>query len=555
MNFIKKQLESIRQYSFPRTRALEQELGTVRAAHTAISEDLAKVRDEQQRTHEDEVRLLAELRQQVKQVKSERSHAQYQIEVLERSLTHAEQRQKFTETHVESLETKLEEERNRHEASMLATETRQAHLQAEQQSQLQQQTDLANTFHRVSTRLFESVQETNNKRRFSLLQLMIIGGLFFAAGTLIGGVYLQYLRDGGQELTVLKQDIRDMRGFMKEHIDNQDALIKELSVALNSQIATEPVVVEEESAEPKEPEALAQEEGIQPLEPVTFTPDIRELQAGLIALGFDLGRTEPNGELGVETRQAMQEFRQFYLLYSSEAQEGDISEPLVVMVLKTADLARDDAARFNIDSDVLAAIRLGSIRTGVDFSYLMELARVESNFNPTVRAPKSSATGLYQFKDDAWLEAISTFGADYGLSDNVTQVELISDEGREQQPIITDPLQLEVLALRLNPRLSTLMMAENIKRNLRGLYQATGREAGRTDLYLAHYFGMDGAVVFFKALDEEPAAIAAEIFPEAAAQNPDVFQNRQQQSRSVAQVYQWIDRKFNTERYDERNPG
>jgi hypothetical protein len=62
-------------------------------------------------------------------------------------------------------------------------------------------------------------------------------------------------------------------------------------------------------------------------------------------------------------------------------------------------------------------------------------------------------------------------------------------------------------------------------------------------------------VVFFKALDEEPAAIAADIFPEAAAQNPDVFQNRQQQSRSVAQVYQWIDRKFNTERYDERNPG
>ncbi|RLA03293.1 MAG: hypothetical protein DRQ45_03185 [Gammaproteobacteria bacterium] len=551
MNFIKKQLESMRQYSFPRTRALEQELNAVREAHTAISTDLAKVRDQQQRTHEDEVRLLAELRQQVKQVKSERSHAQYQIEVLERSLAHAEQRQKFTETHVESLETKLEEERNRHEASMLATETRQTHLQAEQQSQLQQQTDLANTFHRVSTRLFESMQETNNKRRFSLLQLMIIGGLFFATGTLIGGVYLQYLRDGGQELTVLKQDIRDMRGFMKEHIDNQDALIKELSVALNSQIVTESVVVEEESAEP---EVLVQEEGIQPLEPVTFTPDIRELQSGLIALGFDLGLAEPNGELGVETRQAMQEFKQLYMPYG-DAQEGEISEPLVVMILKSADLARDDAARFNIDSDVLAAIRLGSIRTGIEFSYLMELARVESNFNPTVRAPNSSATGLYQFKDDAWLEAIRTFGADYGLGNDVAQVELIDDEGNEQPPMVSDPLQLEVLALRLNPRFSTLMMAENIKRNLRGLYQATGREADRTDLYLAHYFGMDGAVVFFKALDEEPAAIAAEIFPEAAAQNPDVFQNRQHQLRSVAQVYQWLDRRFNTERYGERISG
>jgi hypothetical protein len=191
----------------------------------------------------------------------------------------------------------------------------------------------------------------------------------------------------------------------------------------------------------------------------------------------------------------------------------------------------------------------------VDFSYLMELARVESNFNPAVRAPNSSATGLYQFKDDAWLEAIRTFGADYGLSNDVTQVELSDDGGDEPPPMVSDPLQLEVLALRLNPRLSTLMMAENIKRNLRGMSQIPGWEPGRTDLYLAHYFGVDGAVVFIKALDEEPAAIAAEIFPEEAAKNPDVFQNRQHQLRSVAQVYQWLDRKFNTERYGERTSG
>jgi peptidoglycan hydrolase-like protein with peptidoglycan-binding domain len=550
MNFIKKQLESIRQYSFPRTRALEQDLDTVRAAHTAISADLEKVRDDQQRTREDEALLLSELRQQVKQVKSERSHAQYQIEVLERSLAHAEQRQKFTETHVESLETKLEEERNRHEASMLATETRQTHMQAEQQSQLQQQTDLANTFHRVSTRLFESIQETNDKRRFSLLQLMIIGGMFFATGSLIGGFYMQYLRDGGQELTVLKQDISDMRGFMKQHIDNQDALIQELSLALNNQLTTEQVVVVKE---PTEPRAVAQERNAQPLEPVTFTPDIRELQAGLIALGFDLGLTEPDGELGIETRQAMQEFRQFYLPHS-DAPEGEISESLVVMILKSADLARDDAARFKVDSDVLAAIRLGSIRSGVDFSFLMELARVESNFNPTVRAAKSSATGLFQFKDVPWLELVVAFGADYGLNDYASQLELIDDEGHERQPLVDDPLQLEVLALRLNPRLSTLMMAENIKRDLQALSQMPGSEPGRTELYLSHYLGVDGAVTFLKTLDEEPAAIAAGIFPEAAAKNPGVFQNRQQQPRSVAQVYQWFDSKFNTARY-EYNPG
>jgi len=551
MNTIKKYLESVRQYSFPRTRALEQELGTVSEAHATISAELTKVREDLQRTHEDDVQLLADLRQQVKQGKSERGHAQYQIEVLERSLAHAEQRQKFTETHVESLETKLEEERKRYEESMHATETRQVHMQAEQQSQLQQQTELANTFHRVSTRLFESMEDRNNKRRYSLPQLMIAACMLFITGTLIGVFYMQSLQGGSQEQTLMKQDISDMRGFMKQHIDNQDVLIKQLSLALNSQLVTEQALVVEEPPEINEllPEAAEQQQEI-----VSFTPDIREVQTGLMTLGFDLGMAKPNGELGVKTRQALQEFRRFYLPHDN-AQTGVISEPLVAMILSAADLTRADAARFNIGNDVLAAIRLGSIRTGVDFSFLMELARVESNFNPTVRAPKSSATGLFQFKDYAWLEAIRTFGADYGLSDYASRVQLNGDEEHEQQPIVRDPLQLEVLALRINPRLSSLMAAENIKRNLQELSQTTGREPGRTDLYLSHYFGPAGTVVFLKTLDEEPAAIAADIFPEAAAQNRSVFQNRQNQQRSVAEVYQWFDSKFNTLRYDDRNPG
>ena len=61
-----------------------------------------------------------------------------------------------------------------------------------------------------------------------------------------------------------------------------------------------------------------------------------------------------------------------------------------------------------------------------------------------------------------------------------------------------DPLQLEVLALRLNPRLSTLMAAETIKRNVQILSSKTGHEPGRTELYLAHYLGPDGAVKFLK---------------------------------------------------------
>jgi hypothetical protein len=287
---------------------------------------------------------------------------------------------------------------------------------------------------------------------------------------------------------------------------------------------------------------------------VTFEQDFRALQAGLITLGFDLGIASPDGEPGIKTRQALQEFRQFYLP-DGAVQDDIVSEPLAALILKSADRVRADAAHFRVGNDVLAAIRLGSIRTGVDFSFLMELARVESNFNPVARAPRSSATGLYQFKDYAWLQAIRSYGADYGLEDYATRLKPINDENHEPKPIVRDPLQLEVLDLRLNPRLSTLMASEYIKRNLQILSARTGHEPGRTELYLAHYLGPDGAAIFLKTLDEAPATSARDIFPEEAASNPVVFEGRNHQPRTVEEVYRYLDSKFNTARYDMHNPG
>ena len=156
---------------------------------------------------------------------------------------------------------------------------------------------------------------------------------------------------------------------MKQHIDNQDAEMNELSLALNRQTVDEQAVVEE--PQPVPAAETQGEETPSPQSAVTFEPDIRVIQTGLIALGFDLGMAKPNGEPGIKTRQALEEFRQFYLP-DGDVQDDIVSEPLAALILKSADLAGADAARFNIGSDVLAAIRLGSIRTGVDFSFLME---------------------------------------------------------------------------------------------------------------------------------------------------------------------------------------
>ena len=66
-------------------------------------------------------------------------------------------------------------------------------------------------------------------------------------------------------------------------------------------------------------------------------------------------------------------------------------------------------------SGVGAAIQQAAARTGVDFSYLLGQAKIESGFNPNARARTSSATGLFQFIDQTWLATVHEHGAEHGL--------------------------------------------------------------------------------------------------------------------------------------------
>ena len=132
-----------------------------------------------------------------------------------------------------------------------------------------------------------------------------------------------------------------------------------------------------------------------------FDPIVKEQQKNLLTLGFNVGKAD--GSKGARTRQAIAEFRALYLPDSGK-QMNDAD--LAVLMASYADLARSDAARFGIDHGIVAAIRLSSIRTGVDFSYLMKLAAAESNFEPKSKSATSSATGIYQFTRDTWLNTL-----------------------------------------------------------------------------------------------------------------------------------------------------
>ncbi len=170
------------------------------------------------------------------------------------------------------------------------------------------------------------------------------------------------------------------------------------------------------------------------------------------------------------------------------------------------------------------AIQSASAKTGVDFSYLLQQAQIESSFKADAKADTSSATGLYQFIDKTWLSMVDKYGDKYGISDVSNKKEL--------------------LELRKNPELCSLMAAEMASDNKDYLEKCTGQTAGSTELYMAHFMGPAGAGKFLTAMTKNPDANAAALFPDAAAANKNVFYDKSGNAKSLSEVYAQFDKKF-----------
>ncbi len=277
-----------------------------------------------------------------------------------------------------------------------------------------------------------------------------------------------------------------------------------------------------------------------------YNPLVKTQQENLLTLGFDVGKAD--GYKGALTRQSIAEFRALYLPVSAEQLED---AELAVIMENYANLARSDATEFGIDQGVVAAIRLSSVRTGVDFSYLMKLAAAESNFKPASKAATSSATGLYQFTHDTWLNTLKTHGVKYGLiADYAANIEYKETRSGYQRPIMLDQkLYKHLLALRKNPRISAMMAAEMVRDNQQKLAYYFNRELTETDLYMTHFLGADDAVTFLLSLEHSPSANAVELFPEAARSNRSIFHPKSSEPRTLNEVYTHFGKKFNTQRY------
>ena len=184
--------------------------------------------------------------------------------------------------------------------------------------------------------------------------------------------------------------------------------------------------------------------------------------------------------------------------------------------------------------NIQSAIAVASQRTGVDFSYLLGQAQVESGMRADARASTSSATGLFQFVDQSWLGVVKQHGAEHGMgwaADAITQ----TSSGRY---VVNDPaMRRQILDLRKDPTAASLMAAEHASDNKDALEGSLGRPATGTDLYMAHFLGLGGAKSFLTQMARNPNQSGAALFPAAARANRNIFYASNGQPRTLSEIY------------------
>ncbi|WP_432768772.1 MAG: transglycosylase SLT domain-containing protein [Sphingopyxis sp.] len=186
-----------------------------------------------------------------------------------------------------------------------------------------------------------------------------------------------------------------------------------------------------------------------------------------------------------------------------------------------------------VAAPVMAAVQGASARTGIDFDYLFDVARVESAYNPSAQASTSSARGLFQFTRQTWLATLDRHGANHGLA---WAADAIARDPSGRLSVADPALREQIFALRDDPAAASNMAAALTGDNRDYLESRIGRSAEPVDLYLAHFLGSGGAAKFLSAMAANPDQPGAPMMPEAAAANRSVFYAADGSMRSLGEI-------------------
>ena len=186
------------------------------------------------------------------------------------------------------------------------------------------------------------------------------------------------------------------------------------------------------------------------------------------------------------------------------------------------------------DAPLTDAMRGAAEQTGISFDYLMKTATRESNLDPAAKARNSSATGLFQFLDQTWLQTIKTEGPKFGLQ---TEADQIVQTSGGQFSVPDASARQRILSLRSDPQVSAKIAGAFTARNQSVLADNLGRSPSEGELYIAHFLGASGASDLIRLASQSPDAAAASSFPDAASANRSIFYEKSGRARSAAEVY------------------
>src|SRR5262252_5405258 len=169
---------------------------------------------------------------------------------------------------------------------------------------------------------------------------------------------------------------------------------------------------------------------------------------------------------------------------------------------------------------VAGAIKQAAGSSGTSFEYLLATAKMESDFNPTAGASTSSAHGLFQFIDQTWLGTVKEAGAQLGYGSYADAITRTSSGGYS----VADPtMRRSIMKLRDDPEAASAMAGVLTQSNSFKLTGLLGRRPSDSELYMAHFMGVGGAAKLIANAEDNPQAVGARLFPNAAAANRSIF--------------------------------
>jgi hypothetical protein len=194
---------------------------------------------------------------------------------------------------------------------------------------------------------------------------------------------------------------------------------------------------------------------------------------------------------------------------------------------------------------VTGAIRTAARATGVNFNYLLATAKVESDLDPNLTMRSSTATGLFQFLDQTWLETLKQAGPAFGYGNYAAAISKTAS-GNYQ---VTNPaMRREIMQLRKDPTANALMGGAFTQQNRAVLSQRIGHTPSEGELYIGHFFGPYTGARAINLAASNPTADAAAMFPAAARANRSIFYDRQGNARGIAGVCTELVRRYHVAR-------